>query len=132
LAREQVADGGGGAGAGENARAAHWQVVTIMTPLAHGLEIFIGAIFRLMVEVRGGQHDKAIRDRVTVGVPCVTPPRMVDAALAAALASATGALESDALADCLPVLRVACPVFNSDRHYPHASTGVSLWTAMLA
>ena len=45
-------------------------VVTIMTALAHGHQIVIGAMLWLMIQMRHSKHDAACGDRVWSTMPC--------------------------------------------------------------
>jgi hypothetical protein len=89
-------------------------VVTEMAPLAGGEEIRWVAVLRLVIAVRGRQHDLAAGDRVRQPVPGTATSFVAGATLARALAPAFGAAEPDGLADLGPVAGIAPLVGGSD------------------
>ena len=83
-----------------------------MAPLAGMLQIIIAIVFRLVVEMRDGKDDNGARVRVLLTVAGLAASSVDDelAAIARPLPDVRNYL--------LPVFRIACPVFRSDRHVP--------------
>jgi hypothetical protein len=87
-----------------------------MASLAHGLEVAIGAILGLVVEMRDGQDDNRIGVGMALAMLGDATAAVGKPAMPFALASALRPIKADARTDRLPVLRVAGAIFGADRH----------------
>lgn len=97
--------------------ATHRPVITIVTALAHGLEIVVAAMLWNMVEVRGRQNDIASGVGMRLVVQGRAALAVVGATLPDALAPPGCALKPDASTDRFPVFRIATAILRPNRHY---------------
>lgn len=94
-------------------------VVPQMAALTHRFQVLIGAIFRLMIEVRDRQHDPAFRPLCELAVTFDAPTRAgmltMQSALAFTLALPTRA-HADSRADRFPIGGIPRSLARPDRH----------------
>ncbi|GAA2178249.1 hypothetical protein GCM10009785_00110 [Brooklawnia cerclae] len=100
-------------------------VVVQMAPLAHGAQVVVVAVLRRVVEVSNRQDDARPRPEggltvaiaaSAVGIQMVTGTPTLSRALTPQL----GPLDADAMADRLPVARIAAEILRADRAHVSA------------
>lgn len=92
------------------------RIIGEMAPLARRLEHLIAAILGRVIEVHGGEHHGGAGDGMVVTMAGFTPPAMIVATFALALAPALRPHEADTKGDGFPIARIARAVLGADGH----------------